>query len=74
MVKAAAMLKVREFQDFDEDNDPHQEHDFGSFELCQRTFVFKIDCFDPSKQFASDDPADPAKTARVLTIMLADEW
>jgi hypothetical protein len=35
---------------------------------------FKIDYFDPKMEFGSEDSADPAKTTRVLTIMLADEY
>ena len=32
MVKAAALQKAATFDQFNEDNDPHGEHDFGSFE------------------------------------------
>ena len=35
---------------------------------------WKIDYFDPSLTFHSEDAADLAKTVRVLTIMLADEY
>ena len=38
MVKAAALQKAATFDAFTEDNDPHGEHDFGSFELCGRKF------------------------------------
>ena len=31
-----ALQKVRTFNDFTPDNDPHGEHDFGSFELAGR--------------------------------------
>ena len=31
MVKAAAIRKVVSFDDFNEDNDPYGEHDFGKF-------------------------------------------
>ena len=29
-IKAKVLVAVRTFQDFDEDNDPHKEHDFLS--------------------------------------------
>jgi hypothetical protein len=50
------------------------EHDFGSFEVGHRKLFWKIDYYDPTLAFGSDDPSDPAKTARVLTIMLAEEY
>ena len=74
MVKSAAIRKVVEFDDFNEDNDPYNEHDFGNFELCNRQFFWKIDYFDERSEFGSEDPADPQKTTRILTIMLADEY
>ena len=74
MVKAAAIRKVVEFDDFNEGNDPYGEHDFGNFELCNRRFFWKIDCYDERGEYGSEDPADPQKTTRVLTIMLADEY
>ena len=55
-------------------NDPHKEHDFGSFEIAGRKFFFKLDYYDLAMEFGSEDPADPAKTMRVLTIMLAEEY
>ena len=66
--------KVRAFTTFDSDNDPYGEHDFGSIEIDGRKFFFKIDCYDKSMIYASDDPADPEKTHRVMTIMRADEY
>ena len=38
MVKATALQKAATFDAFTDDNDPYGEHDFGSFELCSRTF------------------------------------
>ena len=55
-------------------NDPHGEHDFGSFALAGRKFFWKIDAYDADMQFGSEDPTDPEKTTRVLTIMLAEEY
>ncbi|WP_292533133.1 DUF3768 domain-containing protein [Methylocystis sp.] len=73
-MKASAVRKTATFDAFTQDNDPHGEHDFGSFELAGRTFFWKIDYYDPNLEFGSEDPGDPTKTTRVLTIMLADEY
>jgi hypothetical protein len=69
-----AMRKVATFSDFTPDNDPHKEHDFGSFQLAGQTFFWKIDCYDERMEFGSADAADPGKTTRVLTLMLAEEY
>jgi hypothetical protein len=73
-VKAMVIRRVATFTDFNADNDPHGEHDFGSFTLAGRKFFWKIDAYDVEMRFGSPDPADPAKTTRVLTIMLAEEY
>ena len=72
--KATVLGKVRTFDAFNPDNDPHGEHDFGSFELGGERYFFKIDYYSPDLRGGSEDSADPAKTARVLTIMRADEY
>ena len=71
---AAVLEQVRTFADFDTKNDPHGEHDFGAIELERDTYFFKIDYYAPDMQGGSEDPADPTKTVRVLTIMRADEY
>ena len=73
-VKSRAFLLVQRFTDFNNDNDPYREHDFGSFETAGEKFFWKIDYYDRDLMFGSDDPTDPEKTTRVLTIMLADEY
>jgi hypothetical protein len=73
-VKAAVIQRVMTFSDFNEENDPHQEHDFGNFTLAGRKFFFKLDYYDSNMEFGSEDPSDPSKTTRVLTIMLAEEY
>lgn len=67
---------VQKFDDFTEDNDPYGEHDFGSIDFDGLPKVFwKIDYYDKaSPSVGSADPNDPAKTLRVLTIMLAEEY
>lgn len=71
---AGILQRVRSFSSFSEANDPHGEHDFGSFEHAGQTIFWKIDCYDERLAFGSEDPSDPAKTTRVLTIMLAEEY
>jgi hypothetical protein len=62
------------FDDFCRANDPHEEHDFGAFDSEGKTIMFKIDYFDRSLACHSPDPADPAVTVRVITVMLAEEY
>mgnify|MGYP005991608811 FL=1 len=66
--------QVRGFDSFTPDNDPYGEHDFGSFIHDDATVFWKIDTYDVDLQMHSPDPSDPAVTARVLTIMLAEEY
>ena len=65
---------VAVFDDFCHVNDPYEEHDFGSFEVEGETIFFKIDYFDRTLTHHSPDPANPAVTERVITIMLANEY
>ena len=65
---------VRVFNDFNQDNDPFGDHDFGSFEVAGHKVIFKIDYFDVHRAQHSPDPADSDVTERVMTIMLAGEW
>lgn len=72
--KSAIREKVEMFAAFDADNDSHSERDFGSFSHAGETIFWKIDYYNPTLDGGSEDPADPKKTARVLTIMLAEEY
>jgi hypothetical protein len=65
---------VRDFANFTPDNDPHREHDFGALDYNGTRVFWKIDYHAPDMEHGSEDPADPAKTMRVLTIMLASEY
>lgn len=73
---SASVLRrlVAEDDAFSEDNDPHGEHDFGSLTFQQQKVFWKIDYYDTTLTAGSPDPADPAVTTRVLTIMLAHEY
>lgn len=63
------------FNSFTPDNDPYGEHDFGSVTVGQLgQFFWKIDYYDLEYEYGSEDPSDPTKTKRVLTIMRPDEF
>lgn len=75
----AILEQLRAFSDFGTENDPHHEHDFGSFKAIsedgrEHLLFFKIDYYDEALMMGSPDPADAAITARVLTLMLAEEY
>ena len=71
---AQALDTVQRFNDFTYDNDPHREHDFGAFTLDGHKLFWKIDYYDSDIKYGSEDPADPAVTHRVLTVMMANEY
>ncbi|PVE49880.1 DUF3768 domain-containing protein [Rhizobium rhizogenes] len=70
---AAILRLVTTFDAFTLDNDPHGEHDFGAFTYGETRYFWKIDYYDRDRTYASPDPADPAVTSRILTVMRADE-
>jgi len=73
-LKALIIEKVKRFDGFEPGNDQYQEHDFGAIDIDGERYFWKIDYYDPSMQGGSEDPADPRKTTRVLTIMCAEEY
>jgi len=72
--QAEIMRQVHTFAEFTAESDPHGEHDFGSFEYDGNTIFWKIDCYDRDLSYGSPDPANPAVTTRVLTVLLAEEY
>jgi hypothetical protein len=70
----AVCAEVKSFDTFTGGNDPHGEHDFGGFDFGGDKFFWKIDYYTPDLEHGSEDPSDPTKTTRVLTIMLAEEY
>ena len=81
--QARVLTAVRGFDAFTDDNDAvlaepsyawTAEHDFGAVDIDGERVFFKLDYYDPTLTYHSDAPADPSKTMRVLTIMLADEY
>jgi hypothetical protein len=65
---------VREFNDFNEGNDPYGEHDFGTVEFQGEKWLFKIDYYDTEFEYGSDDPSNPAETQRLMTILHSSEY
>jgi hypothetical protein len=62
------------YDDFDVDNDPYGEHDFGMIVVNGQELLFKIDYYDLDLTYHSPDSADPSVTTRVLTVMLTNEY
>jgi Protein of unknown function (DUF3768) len=67
---ARIVKTIEVYDDFCHANDPHEEHDFGSFEADGHTIFFKIDLYEEPNV---KDPNGEPVVNRVLTIMLAEE-
>src|SRR5215213_4979772 len=70
----AILSAVASFDGFSPEDDPYGEHDFGALTVEGERILFKIDYLDRGLTGHSPDPADPTVTARVLTVMLAEEY
>lgn len=73
-MRAKVVASVRGFNAFNDDNDPHGEHDCARIEVEDISVLFKIDYYDLSLSHHSANPSDPDVTCRVLTLMLAEEY
>jgi hypothetical protein len=68
---ARIVKTISVYDDFCHANDPHKEHDFGSFEADGHVIFFKIDLYE--EQDVKNPNGEPVVN-RVLTIMLAEEY
>ena len=67
--------EVVAFDTFTEVNDPHGEHDFGGVTIAGDRYFWKIDYYaNDTCEWGSEDPSDPRKCFRVMTIMHASEY
>jgi hypothetical protein len=66
--------KVVEFSDFTPGNNPYGERDFDRVEHKGEGYYWKIDYYDLDGKHGSLNPADPAVTKRVLTLMTCSEY
>jgi len=72
--KNIILREIQAFDEFDKANDPYEEHDFGTIYHRSERIFFKIDYYDPSYMFGSEDPSDEDQTNRVMSIMYAHEY
>jgi hypothetical protein len=72
LVAQAELIKTMRRHRFEEDT--YGERDFGAFTFSGKKVFFKIDYYDLNLEYGSEDPADASITARVVTIMLAEEY
>ncbi|QOT74534.1 DUF3768 domain-containing protein (plasmid) [Sphingobium fuliginis] len=50
------------------------ERDLGYFELDGHRLMFKCDYYAPGLEWGSENPADPDRTIRVITVMLPSDY
>ena len=65
---AYVMKKIKDYDKFDVDNGPYEEHDFGSVYWNDEKIFWKFDYYDEAFESWKEDGI------RVLTIMFADEY
>lgn len=73
-VRTHIIQQVKTYDCFSPANDPYGEHDFGAFHSGEHHVFWKWDYYDVDFSMLSPDASDTAVTARVLSIMLADEY
>ena len=72
-VRERVLERVRTFDEWNDKDEPFGEHDFGAFKIDGVDFFWSIECYDRSMQRGTDDPTDPEKTTRVLTVMTGED-
>ena len=60
--------------DFDRDNDSFNEHDFIALADAIATILPRSSTMPRILEHGSEDPADPDKTVRIMTVMTAEEY
>lgn len=66
--------QVRSYNCFTPQTDPYGEHDFGTLEFRGRKVFWKFSYYDRGSINDTPDASDGARTRRILTIMLAEEY
>ena len=73
-VQQRILREIMLFDDFTDDNDPYGEHDCAIVAWEAYRVLFKISYYDLNLECHSEDPADPNKTIRVMTVMFPEEY
>ena len=68
------MRTISFYDDFNKDNNPYGEKDFGIVNFKNYKIIWKIDYYDNELKYHSSAPYDSNQTKRVMTVMLADEY
>lgn len=71
MLTQAALVRAVRHCTF---NDGSPERDFAVMDFRDRPVWMKIDYYDASLEYGSEDPADASRTTRVLTILLPEDY
>jgi len=73
--RAELMRVIRDFENAEEATSfSARERDMGWFQFESERCMWKIDYYATDMLHGSEDPADPDRTVRVLTIMLLSEY
>jgi hypothetical protein len=72
--RAALIGALVAFDSFDADSDPYGLHEMGVLEIEGERVWFKFDLYDENYEYAAEAPTNPARTRRVLTLLLPSEY
>lgn len=70
----ACLIKIHDFNMFNEDNDPFGDHSYGLVTVEDKRAMWKFDYLDLARKNASPEPENPAVTHRLLCIFMPNEY
>lgn len=71
IIAQARIMKAMRHCAFSEDS---PERDLSIFEVDGHRIMMKIDYYDTTLEWGSEDPADASKTRRIITIMAPEDY
>jgi hypothetical protein len=72
--KTKVLTAFREFDAFNDKNNPHGEHDLCNFEIDGHRILAQCDYYDTDMRYLSDDPSNSRITKRVWTLCISEEY